>query len=28
VRLDSKDVGATPVDLVTRPGVLRVIAPG
>jgi diacylglycerol kinase (ATP) len=28
VRLDSQDVGATPVELVTRPGVLRVIAPG
>lgn len=28
VRLDSQDVGSTPVELVTRPGVLRVIAPG
>ena len=27
VRLDSQDVGTTPVELVTRPGVLRVIAP-
>ena len=28
VRLDSQDDGTTPVELVTRPGVLRVIAPG
>jgi YegS/Rv2252/BmrU family lipid kinase len=28
VRLDSQDVGTTPVQLVTRPGTLRVIAPG
>jgi diacylglycerol kinase (ATP) len=28
VRLDSQDVGSTPVELVTRRGVLRVIAPG
>jgi diacylglycerol kinase (ATP) len=28
VRLDSLDAGSTPVELVTRPGVLRVIAPG
>ena len=28
VRLDSQDVGATPVELVTRRGALRVIAPG
>lgn len=27
VRLDSQDVGVTPVELVTRPGVLRVIVP-
>ena len=27
VRLDSQDVGTTPVQLVTRPGALRVIAP-
>jgi diacylglycerol kinase family enzyme len=27
VRLDSQDVGTTPVELVTRPGALRVIAP-
>ena len=28
VRLDSQDLGTTPVELVTRPGALRVIAPG
>lgn len=28
VRLDSQDVGATPVELATRSGALRVIAPG
>jgi diacylglycerol kinase (ATP) len=27
VRLDSQDVGSTPVEIVTRPGVLRVIVP-
>jgi len=27
VRLDSQDVGTTPVELVTRPGALRVVAP-
>jgi diacylglycerol kinase (ATP) len=28
VRLDSQDVGSTPVELVTRAGVLRVVTPG